>query len=596
MSQQGQYPIGSRNVADTDTLTAVVTGATADLPISKLRLFLQTIFPTFTGLAASAGSSLIGYQPAGTGTVATTVQGKLYETVSVLDFGADPTGATDSLPAFNAAHAAMSTDYTGGRLHIPKGKYYLSGTWHIFKRLVIYGDGQGDQQVTTATILTFPKNTTGVQFHALNDATPPPGGVWGSSSNAAISDLQIACADATTTSGDGIYTSSAIGMRNLTIQAMGGRGVAIVTSGVLGGNADFWRAEYLQIGYCKGTGFYVSGSDSQVGLANQVNCQSNGGWQFEDYAYYANQYNVCHAAAPNGSSGSFSATSGIFIGCYVELAGAYGCQLGANTQVIGGVLGNLVNTQRAYPLVTVTGDGTGATAMVTQTNTSTGAVLKVLPLTWGSGYTTAACALTLGSGSGAAITPNIVGGQVTSYTVTGGGTGYYNPAAGVWDNGLTRTPMVIRNLNADTTRLHDISLGLSDVLIQAQPKAATNAAMILYQLYWSEATQTYATGWRYITTAPAYRITTDKSTITGGRASALADNSLLFPGGFWIGDGASARNFSVNTGIPGSGQYAQGDVIFMYNASASSPAGWVCTTTGTAGSTAVFKAMANLAA
>lgn len=37
-------------------------------------------------LAASTGSSLIGYLPAGTGAVATTVQGKLRESVSVLDF------------------------------------------------------------------------------------------------------------------------------------------------------------------------------------------------------------------------------------------------------------------------------------------------------------------------------------------------------------------------------------------------------------------------------------------------------------------------------------------------------------------------------
>ncbi|HQT51121.1 MAG TPA: tail fiber domain-containing protein, partial [Acidovorax defluvii] len=39
-------------------------------------------------LAASSGASLVGFQQAGTGTVTTTVQAKLRETVSVKDFGA----------------------------------------------------------------------------------------------------------------------------------------------------------------------------------------------------------------------------------------------------------------------------------------------------------------------------------------------------------------------------------------------------------------------------------------------------------------------------------------------------------------------------
>jgi hypothetical protein len=45
----------------------------------------------------------IGYTPAGAGAVATTVQAKLRESVSVLDFGADPTGVADSTAAIQAA-------------------------------------------------------------------------------------------------------------------------------------------------------------------------------------------------------------------------------------------------------------------------------------------------------------------------------------------------------------------------------------------------------------------------------------------------------------------------------------------------------------
>jgi len=54
-------------------------------------------------LASSTGSSLVGYQLSGTGTVSTTVQAKLRQTVSVEDFGAVCDGTTDDANAFQLA-------------------------------------------------------------------------------------------------------------------------------------------------------------------------------------------------------------------------------------------------------------------------------------------------------------------------------------------------------------------------------------------------------------------------------------------------------------------------------------------------------------
>ena len=71
-------------------------------------------------LAASSGSSLVGFIQAGTGPVATTVQAKLRETVSVLDFGADTTGVISSSTAFSNANSS------GNQIVIPKGTYLLS--------------------------------------------------------------------------------------------------------------------------------------------------------------------------------------------------------------------------------------------------------------------------------------------------------------------------------------------------------------------------------------------------------------------------------------------------------------------------------------
>ena len=80
-------------------------------------------------------SDTVAYTPAGTGAVATTVQAKLRESVSVLDFGADPTGVVDSLAAFNLALVAYGTNRT---IRIPAGTYRITGTLAlgINKRLI----------------------------------------------------------------------------------------------------------------------------------------------------------------------------------------------------------------------------------------------------------------------------------------------------------------------------------------------------------------------------------------------------------------------------------------------------------------------------
>ena len=60
-------------------------------------------------LVTSSAASQIGYQMGGPGSVITTVQTKLQESVSVLDFGADPSGVNDSSAAFQAANLYATT-------------------------------------------------------------------------------------------------------------------------------------------------------------------------------------------------------------------------------------------------------------------------------------------------------------------------------------------------------------------------------------------------------------------------------------------------------------------------------------------------------
>jgi hypothetical protein len=71
-----------------------------------------------SSLAASSGSSLVGFIQSGTGAVATTVQTKLRESVSVLDFGASTASADNTTYIQNALTAA-----TGGEVIIPAGNF-----------------------------------------------------------------------------------------------------------------------------------------------------------------------------------------------------------------------------------------------------------------------------------------------------------------------------------------------------------------------------------------------------------------------------------------------------------------------------------------
>ena len=94
--------------------------------------------------SAETDAAASTYQPAGTGAVATTVQAKLRQVVSVMDFGAvadgnDATGAgTNNSTAFNLAIATLGS---GGSLYIPAGVYKLNTQVSVPENFAIIGSG-----------------------------------------------------------------------------------------------------------------------------------------------------------------------------------------------------------------------------------------------------------------------------------------------------------------------------------------------------------------------------------------------------------------------------------------------------------------------
>lgn len=99
--------------------------------------------------ASAVTAAAISYTPAGTGAVPTTVQAKLRESVSVLDFGAVGDGVADDTAAFNLAATALQSYQS---LHIPAGNYVADLNAILFRgktHIDIYGDGEATRIAPT---------------------------------------------------------------------------------------------------------------------------------------------------------------------------------------------------------------------------------------------------------------------------------------------------------------------------------------------------------------------------------------------------------------------------------------------------------------
>lgn len=97
--------------------------------------------PSLTALAASSGSSLVGFLQSGTGAVARTVQAKLRDQFSIKDFGAVGDNSTNDTAAIQAAiNAAIAAG--GGRVQVPAGIYRYTALTINGNGVHLVGDGE----------------------------------------------------------------------------------------------------------------------------------------------------------------------------------------------------------------------------------------------------------------------------------------------------------------------------------------------------------------------------------------------------------------------------------------------------------------------
>lgn len=129
--------IGGTTPEAINATTLTVSGAVAGTGVTAL----LAPYPTSATLAASNGSSLVGFLQAGTGAVARTVQAKAQDTLNYLDFGAKCDGVTDDSAAFAALIAACAAIGAGARVILPSGVSILKQAYTISSPILFVGTG-----------------------------------------------------------------------------------------------------------------------------------------------------------------------------------------------------------------------------------------------------------------------------------------------------------------------------------------------------------------------------------------------------------------------------------------------------------------------
>ena len=237
-------------------------------------------------LAGSTGSSLVGYQPVGTGAVATTVQTKLRESVSVKDFGAVGDGVTDDTAAIQAALAVSS------HVIVPIGTYLISATVAVRAGCKLEFQGGGGNSAQNPTAYLIKKSTMTTWGMTLGQAaTVTGGGLLGQVGN----------------TGNGIWLqSNGAALTNSWVKLIGGYGVKVGANISAYRNVNATRIDNVSVSYCTDHGILVDDAYSTIApdanagtISNCVSVLNGGSGIFIGYAYWVTILN-CNCEVNTG--------------------------------------------------------------------------------------------------------------------------------------------------------------------------------------------------------------------------------------------------------------------------------------------------------
>jgi len=253
-----------------------------------------------TAVSVSAGSTtadLVIYDPPFTGGVATTVEDKLAQTVSVKDFGAVGDGITDDYAAFQ--DAINSVPVSGGVVFIPStttNLWKISQTLNVRKKVHIIGQVAYGSGTEKGTQLVFPADVTGFVFNAYNTSfytTVAADPLFPGASGSILENVML-LGGLGSVLGNGVVLRTNMECRNVYVRNFKDHGFRIYADigggGDIEGDANGWVLNNCTALLNGGHGLYVDGADANVGVATKFKGQANGGYGIYDNSLIGNTY------------------------------------------------------------------------------------------------------------------------------------------------------------------------------------------------------------------------------------------------------------------------------------------------------------------
>ena len=318
--------LGTPSGADQIPVYAPNSGDARRMSITALTDYIED------NLSLPDNAANITYNPAGTGAVATTVQTKLRETVSVKDFGAKGDGVTDDTAAIqNAINYASNT----GRpvIYIPSGRYVISTIYLTYDatlnpgfntslggRICLLGDGRmsnsdmenyvpGYSTVGTMLISTATTTSAVVMATASQNANPYPVRRQEIKNLSVIANTTAWCIENNSSSEFSIMEDVCALQ-----QSAGGNGVLWLSS---------WNSKLSRVSISTTSGVVSSGDGLRVGASIFA-----GLYVFENCSFkrFTNAVKI---------TSSFISVNFKFESCAFELAEEYGVLINGSTRTIG---------------------------------------------------------------------------------------------------------------------------------------------------------------------------------------------------------------------------------------------------------------------
>jgi hypothetical protein len=320
LTQPASQPIRTLNgVPSRNGSPGTVYVAESDYSITVRDRALRLVY-TAPFQLTRLSAALVGYLPAGTGAVPTTVQAKLRETVSVKDFGAVGDGVTDDTAAIQAAVDSIVAigglnGAFGGSVYAPQGMY-LSGNVVFPENMMIrfYGDGNGTSNGGLSATKFLKAATTSGPIFTLN------------TDGSALENITVQGLSGNT--GDGVLVkASRCTVRNVSVFGMGNDGIRIGTDSG-GENCNLWMLDNCKTKSNGRHGVYISEGAGALADANAGTCLH---LDTQDNAVDGLRLNGTQLSTFVGGAYQSNGGNGITLTQHAEYNCFFGCDIEANT-------------------------------------------------------------------------------------------------------------------------------------------------------------------------------------------------------------------------------------------------------------------------